>query len=264
MRNHLPLLLSSLLLCAPMFAGEETLQEISFAGSSTMAVEKTDRYSKFENTDGPIHVHILKLGKPKITSTRYAIRGEIQTRLTSGTAFLEMWSHFGEAKYFTRSPDLAQNADWQKFDLPFDSTGAPSSPDALTLDLVFRGNGSVELRNATLVQMSNNAWWSDRTAGMIGGILGSLVGIIGALIGALTSMGKARSLVVGVLIGLMVFGILALAAGIVAVALGQPYAVYYPLLLIGVLDTVLPASLLRIVRRRFEEMELRKMQARDA
>jgi hypothetical protein len=54
-----------------------------------------------------------------------------------------------------------------------------------------------------------------------------------------------------------------LAVGLVALALGQPYAVWYPLLLMGVLDPVLAFSLLPSARRRFEEIELRRMRALD-
>jgi len=48
-----------------------------------------------------------------------------------------------------------------------------------------------------------------------------------------------------------------LAGGGVALALGQPYAVWYPLVLMGVLDPVLAFSLLPTARRRFEALALR-------
>jgi len=46
--------------------------------------------------------------------------------------------------------------------------------------------------------------------------------------------------------------------------LGQPYAVYYPLLLIGLIGTVVPAGVYPALKRRYEEVELRAMRAMDA
>jgi len=58
-------------------------------------------------------------------------------------------------------------------------------------------------------------------------------------------------------------GLAGLVVGSVALALSQPYAVYYPLLLIGLICTILPASLFGRVRQRYAEIDLRRMKARD-
>jgi hypothetical protein len=63
---------------------------------------------------------------------------------------------------------------------------------------------------------------------------------------------------------LTAFGIVCLGFGLAAVVLSQPYAVYYPLLLLGFLCTLLPIGVRGTVRRRFEKIELRKMKAMDA
>jgi hypothetical protein len=52
--------------------------------------------------------------------------------------------------------------------------------------------------------------------------------------------------------------------GVVALLLAQPYAVYYPLLLSGMIGTVLGFTLPRTLNKRYEELELRRMQAFDA
>jgi hypothetical protein len=57
---------------------------------------------------------------------------------------------------------------------------------------------------------------------------------------------------------------IALAAGIFAVTHGQPYGVYYPLLLGGGLGFMLFGGLRPMVRRRYDEIELRRMSAADA
>jgi hypothetical protein len=56
----------------------------------------------------------------------------------------------------------------------------------------------------------------------------------------------------------------ALVLGGVAFVSGQPYAVYYPLLLSGGISAALGFSLPRSLSRRYEDLELRRMQALDA
>ena len=98
---------------------------------------------------------------------------------------------------------------------------------------------------------------------MIGGIGGSVVGLVGALVGIFTSIGKFRRFVLSLMIVWLVFGVISLVIGVVALLSKQPYAVYYPLGLFGFLGTLLPACLYRGVRKRYGEIELRKMAARD-
>ena len=107
-------------------------------------------------------------------------------------------------------------------------------------------------------------WWSDRTAGLIGGIGGAVLGLLGALIGILTSMGKARALVIGLARGLTVFGVISLIFGVVAIFKGQPYSVYYPALLVGFILTLVMGLNIRTIEARYRELELQKMRVRDA
>lgn len=107
-------------------------------------------------------------------------------------------------------------------------------------------------------------WWSDRAAGLWGGIGGAVIGILGGLIGTLTSLGKAGALVLGIARGLVVLGLVSLIVGIVAVVQGQPYAVYYPLLLTGFIVTFVIGLNLRTIRLRYEQVEMQKMRTLDA
>ena len=68
----------------------------------------------------------------------------------------------------------------------------------------------------------------------------------------------------GTLRVLAVVGVASLAAGVAALSLAQPYAVYYPLLLIGTITAALGLALPRVLVKRYEEFELRRMQALDA
>jgi MFS family permease len=97
--------------------------------------------------------------------------------------------------------------------------------------------------------------------GIGGGVLGSLGGILGAAAGTLAPKGKARSFVLGAFTLMMLIGVGHLVVGLYALAVGQPYGIWYPLVLIGGILTVVIGSLRPMVRKRYEEAEARKMEA---
>ena len=165
---------------------------------------------------------------------------------------------------------LKGSSDWRRFVIPFSSKEGGPPPARLDLNVVLPGRGTVYLGSLRLVQYgpaedpaaTTGQWWDGRFPGLFGGILGSLVGCLGALIGWLTSTGKARRVALGATKFMMLLGVLALIAGGIALGQSQPYAVFYPLLLIGGLCATLPAALFGSIRKRYEEMELRTMRAR--
>ncbi len=225
---------------------------------------------------GPGTERIAVLDAPAVTADRYAITGSVAYDGVDGDAYLEMWSQFPDgSRYFSRTLDeagplgkLRGSSPERPFALPFFlSPGAPR-PVRLEVNVVLPAAGRVTLRGLRLesgagAMAAPGAWWSAQTAGWIGGAAGSAVGVFGALVGTLCSLGRGRRLVMAGLLALGVGGLALLAVGGVALALGQPYEVWYPLVLLGVLDPVLAFSLLPTARRRFEALELRRMQALD-
>jgi len=97
--------------------------------------------------------------------------------------------------------------------------------------------------------------------GIGGGVLGSLGGVLGAVAGKLAPQGKARSFVMGAFTFFTLLGVVHLALGIYAVVSGQPYGIWYPLVLIGFLLALLFGILKPVVRKRYEEAEARRMDA---
>jgi hypothetical protein len=69
--------------------------------------------------------------------------------------------------------------------------------------------------------------------------------------------------VLGALTALMIFGIVSLVLGSWALYRSQPHAVYYPLLLLGFIATFVPVFVLPNVRKRYLELDLRKIKAMD-
>jgi len=218
---------------------------------------------------------VLTIDAPRITSARYAITGQVRYDDVEGAGYLEMWSHFpGGGQFFSRTlaetgpmMKLHGTSGWRPFTLPFDATGAAGGPSRLIVNVALPGRGVVTLGPLTLASQDGadeaRAWWPDRTGGLIGAVAGSIVGAMGALIGVLTSLGRARRVVTAAARGLVIVGVIAFLAGIVALSRSQSYAVYYPLLLCGFLGAVIPLGLLPTIRRRYQDLELRAMRAQD-
>jgi hypothetical protein len=138
--------------------------------------------------------------------------------------------------------------------------------------LYLPGPGTVYLSPVKLVQYETNwwesavggAWWSDREAGLFGGIGGAAIGCLGSLLAWLAAKGRSRTFVLGATVALIVLGAVAGLAGLVAVGTRQPYAVWFSLLLFAVLLLGICPFRLRQYRRHYEQTELRRMAAIDA
>lgn len=108
-------------------------------------------------------------------------------------------------------------------------------------------------------------WWDPETANLVGAIGGAGIGVAGGLYGAavglLAPRGKCKALLMTAHVSMIVLGVVALVAGIVAAISGQPYAVYYPLLLGGGLVSVLFCSLLPVIATRYRHADARRLEA---
>jgi hypothetical protein len=222
---------------------------------------------------------LVTIDRPGITTARYAIRGRVKYDGVASASYLEMWNYLPEGAFFSRSLDqsgpmgrLEGTSGWRAFVLPFMNQEGGPPPQKLVLNLVMTGTGTVEIEPLELVQFApgedpfadSTAWWSDRQAGMLGAVVGSAMGILGALVGWLGSAARAKGFVLGTLKALRLLGIAALLCSVVALGMGQPYAVFYPLALLGTISVALGFSLPRSLSKRYEELELRRMQALDA
>jgi len=222
---------------------------------------------------------LVTIERPGITAAHYALKGRVRYEGVASGSYLEMWNHLSQGAFFSRTLGqsgpmgrLDGSSEWRAFVLPFFNREGGSPPEKLVFNLVMAGAGTVEIGPLELVQFAadenlfadSTAWWSDRQAGMLGGIVGSLLGILGAVIGWLGSTARAKGFVLGTLKGIAWLGIGAVVFGVLAFAVGQPYAVYYPPVLLGTISAALGFSLPRALIKRYEELELRRIQALDA
>jgi hypothetical protein len=213
---------------------------------------------------------------PEVSGDGYAIVGDIRYERVSEPAYLEMWSVFPDGgRYFSRTlgtegpmAALVGDSGWRRFELPFYLEGATSTPSHLELNAVLPSTGRVWVGPLRLVALGetsgSGAWWTDRTAGLVGGIGGAVVGILGGMIGTFASRGRARRLVLGTMVGLVALGAVLLVAGVVALVASQPYGVTGSLFIGGVVLVVVVGSMIPTVKRAYAQVELWRMKALDA
>lgn len=105
-------------------------------------------------------------------------------------------------------------------------------------------------------------WFDQLTADWMGALLGSSLGIIGVALGVLTSIhapkGRHRSLIINTIKALIALAVPILITGIAALAMAQPYHVYYPFLLTGGLMLLIMPYFYRLVKTTYTRIELEK------
>lgn len=252
---------------------------------------------------GPTTIFLNRIDNPPISQPLYALTGQLKYDAVEGDGYLELWSFFpNSGPYFSRTlagagglRKITGTSDWRNFVLPFDSQGAKGNPTRLEFNLVLPKGGNVTLREVKLVQFpahttiqqallqpgvvlqsveifptgaskglspASNAWWDERSGAWLGGIGGTLLGLLGAVMGITAR--KHRHMAIRCGLGASAAGLLLLLAGLIALVLRQPYAVYYPLLLGGfIASAVFGANTIQLVRRTRQE-ELQRISALDA
>lgn len=232
----------------------------------------------------PRTFRLLALDKPGVAEATYAITGWVDYANVEGNAYLEMWSVFADgSRYFSRT--LAERGPMRKwhgtafhqFTLPF--RGKPGMPPTrLEVNVVVPAHSTVLVGELELRQFEPDedplVWPGRVGAGMLVGtgafMAGPLVGVLGALIGILASTGRFRRLVMALTVLGIVGGSLMVAIGIGFALLGRDplgddigTGLWSPWLIAGVIAVAVFGGLRPVLRRRYDELELRRMQAMD-
>jgi hypothetical protein len=243
---------------------------------------------KIENTkEIPSTFPLLTITNPPISKEVFALFGRMKYEGVAGEGGpwqVQMLVNYPpvprqpQGMQFGRTFEFSGTSDWTDMILSFHRAAAwawSNPPTRLEISIALPGHATVYLQHLQLIEYDRNDtpvfaaappshnWWSGRMAGLIGGIGGSVIGCLGTLIGCLAGIGKARRLVLSLTIILIGLGILLTITGVVAVVLRQPYAVWYPLLLAGVVLTAVLGINLHSIKRRYDELEIRRMTSMD-
>jgi hypothetical protein len=284
------ILFLSLYLLSCSLQAEELVRAVSFSdaieGGAPRAGEVIDEDTlTVTAAPGKQFQLLIEIADPGISSPVYALKGMIRYENVEGDGFLQLDNHFGaRGTYFTKSlaptgplRKISGSSDWRPFLLPFyantgdQADGTSLLPEKLTLGLYLPGSGTVSIRGVSLYQyasdedplQSTGQWISNRNANLFAAIGGCFVGLWGAVIGIVSSRGRAKRFVLGSANALLLIGAASLASGMAAIAAAQPYAVYYPLLLIGIILVAVIGKLRGTLSARYEELELKRMQSMD-
>lgn len=107
-------------------------------------------------------------------------------------------------------------------------------------------------------------WFDPNAYGFIPGVaVGIAGGIIGTLTGILAPRGRYFHLLNLFYIVALAGSVALLAGGIIALATGQPYGVWYGLGLAGLIGVAVFGMTFGVLRRRQHDAEMRKMRAAD-
>ena len=109
-------------------------------------------------------------------------------------------------------------------------------------------------------------WFNPQTAGMLGGLIGTIIGLTGGLVGCSCGICVRKGWkkpIYTIFILAIIIGVGLLITGLVALYVKQPYHVWYCFMLPGFITTTVFGGLFPVVRKRFIESEMIKMQAKD-
>ena len=250
-------------------ARQQTLpgEVISTNGNSFLKIENTN--------DSLLEFSLFKIADSSVIQKAYFLFCEVKYDVPNGGR-LELLCRLPPAAPgggertsalrhdgYSDSGYIFGNSNWRPCRLEVDRNAFEGLPTQLEVRLSLQRHGTIYLSPIRLLGVTGS-WWSPQQSGLIGGIGGSVIGCFGALLGVLASKGKARTFVLTTTKIFIVLGILLTIAGFVAVVSGQPYAVWYALLLPGVILTLVFSLTLPSIQRRYDELEIRRMTSIDA
>lgn len=96
-----------------------------------------------------------------------------------------------------------------------------------------------------------------------GTVFGCVAGVMAVFVSVLAPQGKARRAICGAWSVLWSAAILLLAAGLYARQSGQPWGVWYGLLLPGAIGTAVVGGNFLVILKRYREVEQRRLAAKD-
>jgi hypothetical protein len=249
-------------------------QIVSMDGMSVLKIENTN--------DAPLEVSLLTITNSSLIHKASTIEWEMKyenvrysstsTRLWANLRFFEIFppqAAGGDNLTNYQDDYFKDTKNWDKYDFglrhaPYDNQ---TRSDELRLKFFFQSSGTIYLRPVKLLGVASGGWWSAKQGAMVGGavgIFGGIIGCFGGVLGCLAGFGKARKFVLTTTKIFIALGMFLTIAGIVAIACGQPFFVWYIFLLPGVMLTLIFSLNFPLIQRRYDDLEIRRMASIDA
>ena len=250
---------------------------VCMEGRAMTILEDTLRVENDQSVRKSVTVATVKY---EPVSAVYVVRGRVRYENVEGEAYLELWNVMPDgSRYFSRTlgdsgpmRKIRGSSDWRAFELPFNLMDARPESVTLEVNVVMPGKGVIEVSGVSVgdVQgagVKGDEWWSEREGGIVGGVLGCIGGLFGALVGCLCGIlvprGKGKRWVLGLAFWGIAVSVAMLIGGVTALCLGQPYHVWYPLVLFGGIMVFSLSFCLPAVYRGYAQAERRRMEALD-
>lgn len=103
--------------------------------------------------------------------------------------------------------------------------------------------------------------------GLAGALLGAGAGVYGAIYGScagtMAPLGRGKAFILALHWSGIALGVALLGAGIVALAAGQPYGVWFALILPGAILALVLAPITPVIRLRYRQAEQRRLEAEE-
>jgi hypothetical protein len=223
----------------------------------------TPRLAEVVGDSKPTTTPILSIDHPHVAGSVYQISGIVEYSDVVGDGYLEMESTFPEGEQaVTRALDptgslgkLSGSSGPRSFALPLQLVAGAPPPTRLVLNVVLPGPGQVRLSGLRISGDGAGApvgaakrGWSSRAVGLIGG---TVLAVAAATVGILCAFLRYRRFAEALLVLLLGLGVGGLVAAAATLALGRPREVWFPLLLLGFLGSLVPIASRRRVRRRY-------------
>ena len=265
----------AVMLVASPAGAQEQVAEVDWSTTTPLSGEVEDGRVVIDAGGAGVYP-VTVLESPPLSGGDIVLSVEVAFAGFADPGFLELWAVYDDgSRFFSRSLDangvgVLRSSGDDTVGLAFGLAG--TVPSSLELNAVMPAGGRIEIGAVTLQEFGavpalvgddTSAWWSVGTASIVFGVAGALVGVLGALVGSLASRGAARGFVVPTMRVAAFVGIGLAGAGLVALAIGQPYEVWFPLLLLGVIMTFVFGGMSRTVEARYEARELQRMRAFD-
>lgn len=253
------------------FVESEQAKLVEVDGQPAIRVEKTN------DATTPLTVQLLAMDAPAMTRTQYTIRGRIRYENVTGLAYLEMWSHFPDGSYyFSRTLDnsgprgkFEGTSSWRWFEIPFDTLSPQEHPSRLTVNLILKGTGTVEVATMELVEIagpSAHAAMSGVARAHNRAVLVLLLLpaiLIGAVLCLAMIIALARGRFRGAMICLLTLGILLAAVGLLLFVIVPGITGFGALIILAFASVVIIFAASKLRHKKDDDDELRRIQAMD-